>query len=92
MPRFLRFTDRDGRAWRVYEFSITAGRVTYFSPGKKGGAQYKGFVPEPRDDGRPRRRFMMLTHLRPEDRRTDPETLQLQLDLSEADRRDSGQE
>jgi hypothetical protein len=40
MPRFLRFTDRDGRAWRVYEFSITAGRVTYFSPtfGQKTGA------------------------------------------------------
>lgn len=87
MPRFLRFTDRDGRRWRVYEFSITAGRITYFQPGK-GGAQYKGFVPEPCDDGRPRRKFMMLSHLRPDDRRIDADALQLQLDLSDVDRRD----
>lgn len=84
MPSFLRFVDREGARWRVYEFSITAGRINYFAP-RRGGAQYKGFVPEPRDDGRPRRRFMMFTK---KDRSVDCSTLQLQLELSSIDARD----
>lgn len=86
MPSFLRFTDRNGLRWRVYFFSIITGEVIYYSPGA-GGAQYKGFVPEPRTDGRPRRRFMMRS-LRPDDMLIDLETLQLQLDKSVVDFRD----
>lgn len=84
MPRFLRFADRDGHRWRIYEFSIFAGLVSYAEPGSRSG-QYRGFAPDPVDDGRPRRRHMLF---KPEERLTDAETLQLQLDLSAVDWRD----
>ena len=81
VPQFLRFVDRDGRCWRVYEFSVLAGRIVYGVPGRR-GSQYRGFVPE---EGKPRRRYMIF---KPEERRTDPKTLQLQLELSDLDWRD----
>ena len=84
MPKFVRFTDRNGARWRVYGFSILAGRVLYANPSDR-SIQYHGFAPDPRDDGRPRRRFMVF---KPAERETDESTLQLQLDLSSLDYRD----
>jgi hypothetical protein len=82
MPPFLPVTDGAGRAWRVYEFSIYAGNVSYFAVGS-GSGQYRGFVPV---DGGARRRVLMLSveAKRPVDR----ELLLEQLGKSELDRRD----
>jgi hypothetical protein len=82
MPPFLRFTDREGRRWRAYEFSIIAGRVLYTAPGAR-ASQYRGFKCD--ESGPVRRRYMLF---KPEERRVDIETLQLQLALSDVDPRD----
>lgn len=82
MPKFIRFTDRDGRAWRVYEFSVIAGQTLYAMPGNR-ASQYRGFVCEL--PGVSRRRCLVF---KPEDRVTDVATLQRQLDLSTLDYRD----
>jgi hypothetical protein len=36
VPRFIHFTDKDGRRWRVYEFSVLAGRIVYGALGRRG--------------------------------------------------------
>jgi len=45
-----RFVDSTGRVWRLYDYSILAGRVIHFPVGQS--AAYRRFVPE---DGGARR-------------------------------------
>lgn len=50
----MTFTDATGRAWKVYDFSIIAGRTIRYSVGSSSAA-YRGFAPV---DGGARRLYM----------------------------------
>lgn len=86
MPKFLRFIDREGRAWKVYQFSRFPwmAATAYTQPGKHGGA-HRGFVPE---GGGVRRLYLMLPVLNADEYDTGSSTLQRQLDDSRIDSRD----
>ena len=91
MPKFLRFTDREGRVWRVYQFSRFPWMpaTAYEAPGGRSG-QVRGFVPE---EGGVRRLYA-LTPLLPrtaDDLEIGRATLQRQLDESRVDERDRAQ-
>ncbi len=47
------FTDSSGRAWRIYDYSVIAGRIVRHELGKNGA--YRMFVP---DDGGARRTYL----------------------------------
>lgn len=82
MPTFLHFTDATGRPWKVYSYSVTAGRILYARA--DGNAQYRGFVPL---DGGARRIYLLDTLSR-EDYRTDDATLARQFAASQIFHRD----
>lgn len=82
MPPFAALTDDVGREWKVYDFSIYAGRVHYFAVGS-GSGQYRGFVPV--DGGARRRHLMFGDEAKQSPRR---EFLLAQLAQSTLDRRD----
>lgn len=84
MPHFIRFVDAKAREWRVYEFSIIAGDVTYFRVGS-GSGQYRGFVPT---DGGARRRLLLYTSRGEGSEPITDDLLRSQLARSELDRRD----
>lgn len=83
VPPFILFVDRQGRKWRVYEFTPVPGKTIYVHPGTTGA--YRGFVSS---DGEKRRYY--ISSRRPKDREFDRKTLQFQLELSEVDVNDTG--
>jgi hypothetical protein len=81
VPPAFPFTDPDGRAWTVHDFSVIGGKVQRFPVGDF-AAQYRGFAPV---DGGARRRYLF--------KGGDPHAplereLAAQLRLSELDWRD----
>lgn len=77
------FTDKDGRAWEIFEHSLSAGKRRVCTPGV-GNADYRTFVPV---DAKPPRQYTFFRDSPMGGRSLMVEVLQEQLDAADEIRR-----